>query len=307
MIQNTEEIKSKIVSFLKQGGPSLPIHISREIQTSMLFASAFLSEMVSDKRVKISHMRVGGSPVYLIQGQEPQLEKFSQYLNSKEKEAYSLLKQKRFLKDSEQEPAIRVALRAIRDFAIPFKRNDEIYWKYLTENESEFNREQKQDIQKPTEEKRQKEKITVVVEEKREFDKPKESEEEETLDVMEKEKPLIKIKESPKKRPSEKSEFVTGILEFLRIKDIEIMEEILFKKKEFEGIVRINSDLGKIEFFTIGKDKKVVTENDLRIAVQKSQSNRKPVLFISTGNVHKKAKDYLQKYESMIKFLKVNP
>lgn len=92
-------------------------------------------------------MRVGNSPIYLIQGQEPQLEKFSNYLKSKEKEAFLLLQEKKFLKDSEQTPAIRVALREIKDFAFPFKRNGEIFWRYLTAQESEF----KYDI-KPIEE-----------------------------------------------------------------------------------------------------------------------------------------------------------
>ena len=86
-------------------------------------------------------MRVGNSPIYFIQGQEHQLEKFSVYLKSKEKEAFILLQEKKFLKDSEQTPAIRVALRQIKDFAFPFKRNNEIIWRYLTSKESEFKME----------------------------------------------------------------------------------------------------------------------------------------------------------------------
>jgi len=113
----------------------------------MLFVSAFLSELSSDKLVKMSHMRVGNSPIYYIVGQEPQLEKFSNYLKSKEKEAFLLLQEKKFLRDSEQPPAIRVALREIKDFAFTFRRNNETLWRYLTVKESEF----KYDI-KPIEE-----------------------------------------------------------------------------------------------------------------------------------------------------------
>ena len=75
------EIKRKIVSILKFKGPSLPVHIAKQTGQSMLFSSAFLSELVSDKEVKLSHMKVGGSPLYYIPGQEESLEKFSNYLN----------------------------------------------------------------------------------------------------------------------------------------------------------------------------------------------------------------------------------
>jgi hypothetical protein len=137
-VQNASNIKEKIVTILKMKGPTIPVHIAKEIGMSMLFTSAFLSELLSDKKVKMSHMRVGNSPVYFVPGQESQLEKFSSYLRSKEKDAFALLQEKRFLKDSEQSPPIRVALREIRDFAISFRNNGELYWKYLTTPESEF-------------------------------------------------------------------------------------------------------------------------------------------------------------------------
>ena len=69
-------------------GPSLPVFIAQETGLSILFASAFLSELIADKRLKISNMHVGSSPLYLVPGQEPMLENFSQYLKNKEKEAY---------------------------------------------------------------------------------------------------------------------------------------------------------------------------------------------------------------------------
>jgi hypothetical protein len=145
--QDASHIREKILSILRIKGPTLPVHIAQETGMSMLFSSAFLSELLSDKKIKMSHMRVGNSPIYFVPGQEPQLERFSNYLKSKERDAFILLQEKKFLKDSEQNPAIRVALREIRDFAIHFKNNGEIIWRYFTIPESEF----KQDI-KPIEE-----------------------------------------------------------------------------------------------------------------------------------------------------------
>ena len=139
--QDASHIREKILSILRMKGPTIPVYISQEIGTSMLFTSAFLSELLSDKLIKISNMRVGNSPIYFIAGQEPQLEKFSHYLKSKEKEAFLLLQESKFLKDSEQSPAIRVALRSIKDFAFHFRKNNEIFWRYLTAPESEFKQE----------------------------------------------------------------------------------------------------------------------------------------------------------------------
>ena len=141
--QDAAQIKEKILSILKIRGPLLPIYIANEIEMTMLFASAFLSELFSDKKIKMSYMKVGSSPLYFLPGQESQLEKYSNYLKSKEKDAFILIREKRILKDSEQEPAIRVALRQIRDFAIPLRKNNETYWRYFTIPESEFREEQK--------------------------------------------------------------------------------------------------------------------------------------------------------------------
>jgi len=88
--QDTSGIKGNILSILKQRGPSLPVHIARETSLSILFASAFLSELLSERKIKISNMRVGSSPIYYILGQENQLENFSLHLNNKEKEAFTI-------------------------------------------------------------------------------------------------------------------------------------------------------------------------------------------------------------------------
>ena len=83
--QDTSNIKEKILSVLRRRGPGLPVHIATELKMSGLFASAFLSELVSEKKIKLSYMRVGNSPLYYIPGQEHMIEKFSGYLKSKEK------------------------------------------------------------------------------------------------------------------------------------------------------------------------------------------------------------------------------
>jgi len=146
--QDTTHIKNEIISIINRKGPSLPAHIASETDLSMLFASAFLSELLSEKRLKLSNMRVGNSPLYYIEGQEPRLESFAHHLKSKEKEAFQLLKEHSVLSDRDQLPAIRVALRAIKDFAIPFKKQDQIFWRYFTIPESKIKINFKEELKK---------------------------------------------------------------------------------------------------------------------------------------------------------------
>lgn len=138
MIENSE-VHDKIIEAINNKGPSLPIQISKLIGMSSLFISAFLSELTDEKRIRVSHLKVGGSPLYFMAGHEEQLEKFYKFLHPKEAEAFLLLKKERVLKDSEQDPAIRVALRSIRDFSAGFKKDEEIYWKSILIPEQEIN------------------------------------------------------------------------------------------------------------------------------------------------------------------------
>src|SRR3989344_1815917 len=135
-MQKLLQIKEKILEVIRQRGPELPVRIASAIGNNNLFTAAFMSELVGEKKLKLSHMRVGSSPLYYIEGQEEQLQKYAEYLNHKEKEAFHLLKREVILEDSEQEPAIRVALRNIKDFAMPIQIQEnsqiKIFWKIHT-------------------------------------------------------------------------------------------------------------------------------------------------------------------------------
>lgn len=127
--------KESILSTLSSRGPSLPVHLAQVAQISPLFASAFLSELYAEGKVKISNMKVGSSPLYYLSGQEQMLENFIDYLNGREKEALNLLKKEKILDDEIQTPVVRVAIRAIRDFALPIKlkinEKEKLFWRYF--------------------------------------------------------------------------------------------------------------------------------------------------------------------------------
>ncbi len=129
---DVNSVKKKILEFLDKNGPSLPVPIAKHVGLQPMFASAILSELLNEKRVKTSSMKIGTSPLYLIPGQEYKLEAFTENLGGVEKEAYLILKDNRLIEDQAQEPRIRVALRGLKDFAIPTQMNDKLFWKYFT-------------------------------------------------------------------------------------------------------------------------------------------------------------------------------
>ncbi len=281
---NLKNSKERIVEILKQRGPSLPVHIARSTGLDMLFASAYLSELVSDKTVKVSHLKIGGSPLYYLPGQKQELENFSDNLPGKEQEAFQLLRKNKILKDKEQEPSIRVALRNLNDFASPIQiqknQEKELYWHFYTLNEKEA-REAIENKDKEVKKKVEK--------------KSKKGE-----------KPLIQIreKERKRKRKKEKSDFAKKIISFLAEENVEIIEEKQEKKKEYTCIIKIRSDIGSLKFLCVAKKRKQIRENDIALLVQKSREQGMPVLLITDGSLSKNAKEYVKNYSGLIKVKK---
>src|SRR3989344_4463621 len=123
------------LNHLKLYGPSLPVQISKSLNTNILFASAVLSELTSARKALYSHAAIGGSKVYYLPGQEAALgEKIYPTLKGKEKEAYELLQTSKVLRDVELLPWQRVALRDLKDFAVPLTvslgTTAELFWRF---------------------------------------------------------------------------------------------------------------------------------------------------------------------------------
>ncbi len=301
-MQDAFKIKERIVSIIQSNGPSLPISIARELGLSSLFASAFLSELLSEKRLKISNLRVGNSPVYFISGQEPKLENFSEHLKSKEKEAFLLLKENKFLKDEVQQPAIRVALRAIKDFAIPFENKGVFFWRYFIVSESELI--QKEEISKLEE-------IEIHKDEENEQeDLEKEEVKEEDIFVKKKvvdseqDSGLVcsgvaKRKRKPVKKKNDK--FFNQVKEFLAEKSIEIVG--IEGVSQGDLILRISDN---------GEDKLLVAYNKRRIGeVEIIKANKKAeeigldYIILSLGEPLKKLQNLIKAIKNLSEIQKL--
>lgn len=276
---NVDEKKSQIVNIIKERGPMLPIQVAREVKMETIFTSAILSEMISNKTVKVSNLKVGGSPLYLLPGQEVLLENFTNYLPEKEREAFSLLKKKGVLADEKLQPAHRVALRSIRDFAIPAKINtgqgEKIFWRInsLPKEEAirilnELIREKKVKAEEPA---------------------PKEEKRMEKAEPLKKEMQMI---------PG--TNFEKRVHEYLNENKIKILGEIYKKKKEISLRVALNSSIGEMEMIMIAKDKKTINETDLSLAYHKGQTARTPVLLLVNGEINKRILGQIETFKSYV-------
>ena len=141
-LERLNKNKEGILSALRLRGPSLPVRIANTVGLPPLFTAAFLSELKAEQKLKVSNMKVGSSPLYYLEGQEDKLTNFVEHLNQREREAFELLKKEKVLLDSEQTPVVRVALRAVKDFAVPVKiRIDgemKLFWKYFLLKDEEI-------------------------------------------------------------------------------------------------------------------------------------------------------------------------
>ncbi len=129
------------VDFIRLRGPSLPAQLAKHLGSNTLLASAVLSELAGKGKVKISKMKVGGSPLCFTPGQEEQLLKFLESLDEKDRRTVWLLQERKVLRDTDMDPLVRVSLRQIKDFAVQLHvtigNQTEIFWKYFAVPEAD--------------------------------------------------------------------------------------------------------------------------------------------------------------------------
>ena len=304
---DVSDLKKKIIDILEQVGPSLPIPIAKKLGVQPIFAAAILSELLNEKRIKTSSLKVGSSPLYFLPGQEAKLESFVDNLIGVEKEAYLKLKDNKFLEDSAQQPKIRVALRAIKDFAVPTQINGKLCWKYYTisdqklktslEDEGEVAIGERvvgqkiwEDIKKVEDEK---EKEKAHLETKEIFKEIAKGIEEQS---QERSAEQQKIKEKPVKK---ESPFRVYIQQKAREKNIEIIEIIKETKNQITARARVNTDLPCIMF---ALNKKRAEERDIVSAYKKSSEYNLPFVVLAKTDPSKSLLNKSLAFKKLIRF-----
>lgn len=253
-----EQVYEKILSYMRANGPSLPIQIGKVLEKDSFYAGAILSGLVAKKLVKITTARIGGSPLYYLPGQQEKLSLLYDHLPLREKEAFSLLKEKKVIREDEAPPAMRVALAMLKDFAIPFKQGATTAWRWhLAPEELQHSREEKPEM-----------------------------------------RPLIQEQQrSPQSKQQASSDsFTQCIIAYLSKNNITLSQYISQRKnREVVAEVNVPSSIGLLPMLVIGKNKKKIGDSDIVLAHQQGQARKLPTIFLTTGELTKKAKTHIEK------------
>jgi len=314
---DAKAVKERILRLLEEKGPSLPVQVAKVVGLNTIFTSAFLSELASESLIKISDMKVGGSPLYYPESKKAMLENFFQYLNPKENEAVKLLKEKSFLVDVEQEPAIRVALRSLKDFAFILNNNGKTIWRYYLASESnmsktEVNTETKAESKievKETLEKLESNAPEVKAERvekdnadlqdiKKELEEKRKELEKLKNELSLQSKPASSKKEKKKiikKEKPRKDEFLEQIKKLLVERSREIINVEEFDKKY--AFLRVR-DKDK-ELLIAAFDKKKLEDSDLIKIARKAAILGLKYSIIFKGELSKKTKEAIEAYKSL--------
>lgn len=287
---NLVEKKEIILNIIKREGPCLPSAVSSKVGLSLLIASALLSEMKAEKKLKVSHLKIGGSPLYYVEGQQQKLENFIKHLPKKEQETFQLLKKHEIVDEEKVEPGHRVALKAIKDFAFPIhvKTGDKekIFWRLHTIKPEDASQRISEQLKPKPEVKKE---VKEIKKEEKKIEK--------------KEPPTKKSRISKSKKAKE--QFKEKVLNWVHSKNLKIEEQ--FEEPKFGEdalcIISNNSSLGKLNFLVVAKQKKRLNDADISLAYQQGQQAKMPVLLLTEGKLTKKAQTYL---EQLGKFVVVN-
>ena len=198
------------------------------------------------------------------------------------------------MKDSEQEPAIRVALRSIKDFVSGFKKDDEIFWRYLLSPEFEVM-----------------EKLSKYPNKIMQLQTIKESKEKPELKIKqeileEKIQKLIEVKNIPeeqKEKVGRKKQtpeiFLEEIKYYLKQKNIELINLESYNKKEVIAKIRLSLAPEKIHLL-LAYNKKKINDKELLKAYKKSMQYKLDYIVLFRGELSKKLKEAIEAYKNLL-------
>jgi len=312
------ELKERVFDYVQTHGPILPSVISKEFRSTNIFISALLSELVTNKRVKLTRGKIGGSPLYYCKNQEAKIvELLRGNIGQKQREALDILMEKKVLRDRDCLPFERVALRELEDFAIPVKLVisdvEEIFWKWYLlpdQDAKELIERALERIYPPP----KKEEEKIVVKEDKKIVSKEEVLEDEIVPEKEGEKPEKKKKKKflqevlvdKGKKEKAEGDFENTVIQYLKKKDIKIIDKnSVAKNKELNFTVQIPTSVGELCYFVKARNKKNLSEGDLLLAFTEGQNLKLPTLYLSSGDITKKAKDYMAKNLKGMNFIRL--
>ncbi len=277
--------------------PVQPINIARALSRDSFTASAMLSELVGKGKLKISHLKLGSSPLYYVPEKSSQLKDYIKYLNDKDQKTAKLLEEEKILRENEQDPLTKVSLKSLKDFAMPLEvqlgEQKEIFWKWylITNSEAEEIIKQKLNIKKQEDQTEHKPSNLATE------TKSPETKEELPKKIQEKQH---KLTEKTQETKPISQDFFKQAQDFFKQNNITINEHQQIKKNtEYFFDIQIKTPVGELNYYCIVKNKKRITDSDITNTFVQAQMKKLPALLISEGELTKKATELLKQLKGI--------
>ncbi len=315
-----QDQKKRIISILEERGPSSIAQIVKALNLFDVNVLDLLSDLIKEKKIKASNLKINNSFLYFLPLQESKLENFVNYLSDIEKKAFTILRENRLIEDDKQGPEIRNAMRQIKDFAIPIHHRGKTLWKYyllpdqkvmealdkVVIGEKVVGQKIWEDINKG--------KTSVSEIGKKIWDDiEKENKLRETIiekqvgiksdgvEVSVEVRPE-KIKKKTKKQiEKEKLDaFLGEVKVYLRKNNIELVKLDEFNKNQIVGIVRANTDPEKKRLLIVYNKKKLTMNELMRIYKKTSDKNMQYYVLLKSG-ITKKLQETIDACKNLTK------
>lgn len=283
--------------------PLLPVEAASKLGVDSFLAKAFLDQLVDARRIKATSEKVGGVPIYFVDGQELAAESKLKKLLGVKPTATN------FAKSVPQSPALEQKRAEFK------ARLEEIEKKEAEMKKAKETRATKAAVIKPKLEivkpkvdipiKKEIPKPAVHVVKEVETAKPQIAEmPSETKEIQEKPSIEAQVVSAVKKLISgTTSPVVEATLNQLNGAGAEIISQELRKRgKEASIVAKIPSSIGPLQFLVIAMAKKTITKDDLLLAYAAGVEQKLPVLLYSNGKIAKPAQAYLDKVSGVVKF-----
>ena len=304
--------REDVMRVIRQYGPLQPLEVKRKLgkgETTMI--GAVLSELAHNNRVAITDMKRGSSPFYYDPSNPASLERVAEYLGEKDRRTYALLKEKKVIYASTVEPLTRVSLANIKDFSKPFRYvidgEERLFFRYFLVSEEDATKMVAEALKPQPEQKTVTKPVPAQVEQAKNVEDASEvvgtTSKAPPKKTQHPKKPVQNVKPVARKPVEaqttleEKPEppddpFYKRVARFCKKKEIKIKEwKVIRKNGEIDFVVSMPTSVGRAEYFIKAKSKKKSNDGDIAAALLAGQMRRLPTIYLTTGEVTKKAKE----------------
>lgn len=307
--------KNQVFELVQAKGYVVPSDLIRQFHVDTFIMGAVLSDLVHDKKLLVSTVKIGGSPVYYPPEQKQKLVELSRYLNEKDRSTFALLQEQKVLLDEQQTPLIRVSLRNIKDYAKPIEVTangiTHLFWKWYLSSDEEVHALLKnlliplhaaknvqsipsvvapaplsipspavQVVSEPHPPSIEKKKIKKVLP-KQEPQKQEMPQEPHSVVPLIPQQQLL-----TKQLPADP--FAQQVAQFFTKKGMRLADFTLVKKGELDCLVEIPSPVGSILYFCKAKNKKKCSEGEVATAFVAAQLKKLPAMLLTPSELPKK-------------------